>query len=202
MDYIVEDGGSLKRIMFFVPEDNVERIVNSKIMELVTPKLGKEKADYLYICTKEILNYITAVNILRMTGINEINGKTSILLNDSYLSYVKEKAKAKKAYIEVVILNKGDGIVIEIYNTYLLPREHEEKIRNLLKKLSSGEDFGISLYSTTEYNFLASIVTIWFILKDIGVEGKYFRIGNIGDRSFVRIEVPFSENYKSVRESF
>ncbi len=200
MDYFLEEKEDFKRILFFVPDDSVERVINLKVMETVGYTLGKEKADYVYLCIKEVLNYITALSIINILGAKVIDDRISLLFNDSYLRYVKDKAKAKRAFIEINFLKRDSGIVIEVFNSYALPREHEEKIRALLNELSSGKEFEISFYNDRKYDFLSSIVVIWYILKEIGVRNEFFRIGNVNGKSFVRIEIPFSENYRSVRE--
>ncbi|MFN4245091.1 MAG: hypothetical protein ACK4F9_02950 [Brevinematia bacterium] len=202
MDYFLEEKENLYRITLFVPSDSLEKIINSKVLDIFGSSLGKDKADYVYLCIKEILNYVTAVTIINLTGVNEINERTSLLFSDTYLGYVKEKAKARNSFIEINFIKKDGGISIEIFNSCALPKEHEEKIRSLLKMLSSGEEFEISLYSDRKYDFLTSIIVVWYILREIGVKGELFRIGNVDGKLFVRIEIPLSENYRSVRESF
>ncbi len=201
MDYFVEERESFKRIIFFVPDDSVEKVINSKVMEVIEPKLGKDKADYVYLCVKEIVNYLTALNVINITGVSRIDEKTSLLLSDSYLGYVRDKAKAKKSFVGIDIIKRNDGVVIEVHNSYRLPENHEKRIRDLLKNLSLGKQFEVSLSSYKGYDFIFSIMTVWYILKEIGIENKFFRIGNVGNRTVVRIEIPFSENYKSVRDA-
>lgn len=201
MDYFVEERESFKRIIFFVPDDSVEKVINSKVMEVIAPELGKDSADYVYLCIKEIVNYLTAINVVSIAGVGKINDRTSLLFNDSYLGYFRERAKAKRSFVEVDIISRDGGVIVEIYNSFKLPEDHETKIRDLLRKLSSGEKFEIPLTNYSGYDFLLSIMTVWYILKEIGIENKFFRIGNVGNRTVVRIEIPFSENYKSVRDA-
>ncbi|MGB9621060.1 MAG: hypothetical protein ACPL4C_01310 [Brevinematia bacterium] len=201
MEYVLNEGEGKKTILFFVPDDKVENVINRTILDVTSKSLDKEKVDEIYLCIKEIVNYFTAVNILRATGGDKISfdSKVRLLLNDSYLNYFKGKAIARKNFIEVRIIERKDGIMIEVINSEPIPQEHEKKIRDLMRKLSSGEEINFSLMGDN-YDFIYSILTIWSILGDLGIDRKYFRLGNIDNRALVRIEIPFSENYTSIRD--
>lgn len=200
MEYILEEKKEKKSVVFFAPDDNVEKVINNAIFSVFSDRLGKEKGDEIYLCVKEIVNYFTAINVLRLTnGSVNFDPRVRLLFNDSYLSYFKDKAKAKGKFIEVEIIERNGGVVVEIINSDPIPLDHEKKVRELLRKLSFGEEFNFSL-TDDNYNFLYSIFTVWSILKDLGIDRKYFRLGNVEGKAIVRIEIPFSENYVSVRD--
>jgi len=201
MNYLISENDNVKKITFFVPDDPTRRVIKEKISN-VLGIIGEEKSNSLYICIKELINYLTAVNILKLTAkFVNFDSKLSLLLNESYLTYFRERFKASGKAIAIVIKNVNDGVIIEIINSEPIPEEHEREIRAILRDLSSGKEFSLSL-SGESYNFVSSIVMTWLILRDMGVDTSLFRIGNRDNKTFIRIEIPLSQSYISVRKSF
>jgi len=201
MNYLISENDNVKKITFFVPDDPTKRVIKEKISN-VLGIIGEEKSNSLYICIKELINYLTAVNILKLTAkFVNFDSKLSLLLNESYLTYFRERFKASGKAIAIVIKNVNDGVIIEIINSEPIPEEHEREIRAILRDLSSGKEFSLSL-SGEGYNFVSSIVMTWLILRDMGVDPSLFRIGNRDNKTFIRIEIPLSQSYISVRKAF
>ncbi len=200
MNYLISENENVKKITFFVPDDPTRRVIKEKIFNVLR-MIGEEKSNSLYLCVKELINYLTAVNLLKLTAKSvNFDSKLSLLLNESYLTYFRERFKASGKAVEIVIKSVGDGVIIEIINSEPIPEEHEKEIRAILRDLSSGKEFSLSL-SDERYNFISSIIMTWLILKDIGIDPSLFRIGNINNRTFIRIEIPLSESYVSIRKT-
>jgi hypothetical protein len=198
MNYVISENENIKKITFFVPDEPTKRVLKEKIAEVFTG-ISEEKVSSIYLCLKELINYLTAINLMKMTTNTSVfDNKLSLLLNESYLNYSRERFRASGKSISVVMRNVKDGIVIEIYNSEPIPEDHEKEIRKTLRDLSLGNQFALSL-SDQNYNFLASIVMTWLMLKDIGIEPSLFRIGNRDKKTFIRIEVPLNENYLPMR---
>lgn len=120
------------------------------------------------------------------------------LLNEHYQRYLREKLKKHENFVELSMNARNHGIVVMVKNPKPLLKEEEEKIRLLLSEAIKGDisDFSVLYSDSDNYREGAGLglFLIIQVLKKLGINPAYFRIGVIKNNTVARIEFPLNRN--------
>lgn len=193
--------------------DNVEKQLDFLILTVLT-KYGREALQAaLYSCVKEVVVNATKANAKRVffeeQGL-KFNDKTDyiegmkrlkMLLSESWIMEYGRKAKQRDMEVSITFTHNADGLRVEVKNDADILPTDEERIRLKLAEGTSYDDlaaFYMKNMDNTEGEGLGLVMNL-LLLKAENINPALFRIGMVDGKSLARIEIPFSENFKSVR---
>lgn len=193
--------------------NNVEKQIDFLIATLLK-KYGRESLQAaLYSCVKEIVVNATKANAKRVFfeehGLKVDNREEYIegmkrikaLLSESWILEYGRKAKQRGMEVSVAFYHNNDGLRVEVRNDADILPTDEERIRLKLAEGTTYDDL-VSFYmknaDNTEGEGLGLVMNL-LLLKAENINPALFRIGMVDGKSLARIEIPFSENFKSVR---
>ena len=116
------------------------------------------------------------------------------------------KAKDKGYYVIVDFTFDADGLTVEIINNTPVAHEEELVLRQKLKKAMGYNDIAEfymdqAMAGTESEGAGLGIALIIILLKGEQIDPSYFRIMTEEDRTIARVEIPFTENFKSKRDA-
>jgi len=193
--------------------DSVEKQIDFLIAEILK-KYGRESLQAaLYSCVKEVMVNATKANAKRVffdeQGL-KFNDKTDYiegmkrlkkLLSESWIEEYGRKAKQRNMEVSVTFVHNADGLRVEVKNDADILPSDEERIRLKLAEGTNYDDlaaFYIKNADNTEGEGLGLVMNL-LLLKAENINPALFRVGMVNGKSLARIEIPFSENFKSVR---
>jgi len=193
--------------------NNVEKQIDFLIATILK-KYGRESLQAaLYSCVKEIVVNATKANAKRVFfeehGLKVddreqyIEGMKRIkaLLSESWILEYGRKAKQRGMEVSVAFYHNNDGLRVEVRNDADILPTDEERIRLKLAEGTTYDDL-VSFYmknaDNTEGEGLGLVMNL-LLLKAENINPALFRIGMVDGKSLARVEIPFSENFKSVR---
>lgn len=115
------------------------------------------------------------------------------------------KARSKGYYVIIDFSFDNTGMTTEVINNTPIAREEEVTMRAKLKKAMGYSDiaeFYMDQAMSDEESEGAGlgIALIIILLKGEGIDPSYFRILTEEDRTVARIEIPFTDDFKSKRD--
>jgi hypothetical protein len=124
-------------------------------------------------------------------------------LNEASYAEHLPALKNRGYWVEIRFEYSEDGVRIEVFNHARMTDLENKRLRDKLKKAMQYED--IATYYIEQGDELEGagmgIALIVMLLKGIGVDPAYFRIGNTSnDTTVARLEIPFTANFHSLRE--
>ena len=193
--------------------NNVEKQIDFLIATILK-KYGRESLQAaLYSCVKEIVVNATKANAKRVFfeehGLKVDNREEYIegmkrikaLLSESWILEYGRKAKQRGMEVSVAFYHNNDGLRVEVKNDADILPTDEERIRLKLAEGTTYDDL-VSFYmknaDNTEGEGLGLVMNL-LLLKAENINPALFRIGMVDGKSLARVEIPFSENFKSVR---
>lgn len=216
-DLMLSGVASGKRIVFvtYSLTDNIERQLDF-LIAVVLKKYARESLQAtLYSCLKEIVINATKANAKRVffdeCGLRlndpvdyEIGmKKVKALLSENWIKEYGHKARERDMHVSIAMRHSEDGLRIEVTNeSDILPAD-EERIRQKLAEGMTYEDL-VSFYmknaDNTEGEGLGLVMNL-ILLKGENINPALFRIGMVDGKAMARLEIPFTDNFVSVRGS-
>lgn len=116
------------------------------------------------------------------------------------------KAKAKGYYVIIDYTFDETGIKCEVINNTPVVHEEELVLRSKLKKAMGYNDIAEfymdqAMQEAESEGAGLGIALIIILLKGEGIDPSYFRILTEEDRTIARLEIPFTDNFKSKRDA-
>lgn len=193
--------------------NNVEKQLDFLIASILR-KYGRESLQAaLYSCVKEIVVNATKANAKRVffdehgLRVNDreeyVEGMKRIkaLLSESWIMEYGRKAKQRNMEVSISLHHNPDGLRVEVTNDADILPTDEERIRLKLAEGTTYDDlaaFYMKNMDNTEGEGLGLVMNL-LLLKAENINPALFRIGMVGGKSLARIEIPFTENFRSVR---
>lgn len=208
----VESG---KRIVFvtYSLTDSIERQLDF-LIAVVLKKYARESLQAtLYSCVKEIVVNATKANAkkaffdelgLRLDhpGDYEIGmKKVKAALSEAWIREYGKKAKDRDMHVSIAFRHANEGLRIEVTNdSDILPAD-EDRIRLKLAEGMTYDDlvaFYMKNADNTEGEGIGLVMNL-MLLKAENINPALFRVGMVGGKAMARLEIPFNENFRSVR---
>jgi len=123
-------------------------------------------------------------------------------LSEEHLKEYLDKGKTLNFKIKLRYVYDTTGMRIEVVNNTPIPKIDEARMREKLAKAMKYEAIA-DYYMDNADNLEGSGMGLAFIiimLRNQGIDPQYLRIGNDGDSTVARIEIPFTEEYVPHRE--
>lgn len=193
--------------------DNVEKQIDFLIATILE-KYGKASLlAALYSCVKEVVVNATKANAKKVffeeQGLkfndreDYIEGMKRLkkLLSESWILEYGRKAKQRGMEVSIAFIHNADGLRIEVRNDADILPTDEERIRMKLAEGATYDDlatFYMKNVDNTEGEGLGLVMNL-VLLKAENINPALFRVGMVDGKSLARIEIPFTENFKSVR---
>jgi hypothetical protein len=191
----------------------LEQYVLGIITEILTDRQNERFVEMLYTITKELtINGIKA-NQKRVffedeglditnpvdydKGIKEYSKKFSEKMAEEY----GRRCLARGVYVQLKFHYCSDGMLVEVLNNTPVIKTEETRMREKMKKSMGYNDiaeFYMDNMDNTEGAGLG-IALIMILMKNEGIDPNLFRIITHPDRTIARVEIPFTDNYVSIR---
>ncbi|MDV6237070.1 histidine kinase [Leptospira ellisii] len=191
----------------------LEKYVLRIITEILT-KVGQTRyVEMLYTITKEMSINGVKANQKRVffedegldirnpedyeKGMTAFKAKFSEKMADEY----GKRCLARGISVKLNITYTMDGLVVEVSNNTPVIEEEEERMREKMKKAMGYNDiaeFYMDNMDNTEGAGLG-IALIMILLKSENIDPHLFRVMTREHETIARVEIPFNENYISMR---
>ena len=196
----------------------INRAVEEYILEAVNIVLGSAEKTYLvptlYTVVKELAINACKANQKRIFfeeknldinnpkdydfGIQEYKSKMTEEFSDLY----GRKAKEKGYFCLISFHFTDSGLTVEVVNNSLITKEEEKSLREKLDKGMGYDDlaqFFMENADSTEGAGLG-LALVLMMLKGEGIDPQFFRIFTGEEKTIARLEIPFTESFKSKRQ--
>ena len=123
-------------------------------------------------------------------------------LIEEHLKEYLDKGKTLNLKIKLRYVYDATGMRIEVVNNTPIPKIDEERLRQKMAKAMKYEALA-DFYLDNADNLEGSGMGLAFIvimLRNQGLDPQYLRIGNVGDETVARIEIPFTPDYIPYRD--
>ncbi|XDD48814.1 histidine kinase [Leptospira sp. WS92.C1] len=130
-------------------------------------------------------------------GISAFKAKFSEKMADEY----GKRCLARGISVKLNITYTNEGVVVEVINNTPVIEEEQERMREKMRKAMGYNDiaeFYMDNMDNTEGAGLG-IALIMILLKSENIDPHLFRIMTHEHQTVARVEIPFSENYISIR---
>ena len=204
------------RLRSYTVSDDVE-IKTDAIVHLILQKYQRlDLKPLVYSIVKELLINGTRANLKRVffvdRGYDIQNAEEYEKGTREYRATIREenaenygiRAREMGYYVESTFRHMPDGIRVEVVNLTSVTPQEEERLRNRLEEAMKYEtmiDFYMHNQDETEGAGLG-LAMITIMLRAENIDPHYFRIFSEGNRTVARLEIPFSDRFDSVRDSF
>lgn len=190
-----------------------ETFVLKMITQLLNHLNHPQFIEMLYTITKELaINGVKAnqkrvffedegLNILNPehygTGMENYKKKFSEKMADEY----GKRCLARGVFVSITFYYCPDGLTVEVKNNTPVIKDEESRMREKMKKAMGYNDiaeFYMDNMDNTEGAGLG-IALIMILMKNEGIDPNLFRIITNKTNTIARVEIPFNENYTSIR---
>ncbi len=130
-------------------------------------------------------------------GLENYKKKFSEKMADEY----GKRCLARGIFVTITFYYCKDGLAVEVRNNTPVIREEEKRMREKMKKAMGYNDiaeFYMENMDNTEGAGLG-IALIMILMKNEGIDPNLFRIMTTPTHTIARVEIPFTENYVSIR---
>lgn len=204
-----------RRIVFvtYSLTDNIEKQLDFLIAVLLKKYARENLQATLYSCLKEIVINATKANAKKVFfdehALNPNDSghyaigikKLKKALSESWIREYGQKARNKGMQVSIAFLHGQDGLRIEVTNdSGILPAD-EERIRLKLAEGMTYDDlvqFYMQNADNTEGEGIGLVMNL-MLLKAENINPALFRIGMVNGKAMARMEIPFTESFRSVR---
>lgn len=213
LEVALSDGNRIE-IVSFRMDEAAERQLLLTIEKILSRYNRETLKDALFACALELATNATKANMKHVffadAGLDiqdEADYQKGIpkfkdtVLSKEWLAQYGDRAKALGLHVRMIFTHTPDGLRIEIINNrHILPQD-EERIRQKFQqamKYDSLADYFMDNADQTEGEGLGFAMNI-LLLKGENIAPNLFRIGREERGTVARIEVPFTENFSSIR---
>lgn len=185
-----------------------------KIITEILNHLDQTKfIDMLYTITKELAINGVKANQKRVffedEGLDILNSEDYKIGLENYKKKFSEKMAdeygkrclARGVFTSISFYYCQDGLTVEVKNNTPVIKDEEIRMREKMKKAMGYNDiaeFYMDNMDNTEGAGLG-IALIMILMKNDGVDPNLFRIITNENNTVARVEIPFSDNYVSIR---
>lgn len=193
-------------------EQQLDQIINTILSTHGDPEL---KAP-VYTCIKELAINGTKANQKRIffeqQNLNIDNPDEYIRGLDLYKQSLSEHkaielgkiARERGLYVKISFDYDETGMCVRVRNNTPINPDEESRLRQKLAKVVGYDDivqFYMEQADETEGAGMG-LALIIMLLKGAGIDPHYFRIGQTGDATMAVLEVPFTEEFVSIRKKY
>jgi hypothetical protein len=206
-------------ISFFTLDSKVEDTVRGEIKKTFLSRPNHHQKedfdDIIYTCVKELMVTASSSNIKKVffieAKIDENNkeiydlAKKNVrkLMNENLHAYMRTKLQKYNQNVEVQIEDRKNGVIIMVQNPAGLYDEEELMIRETFRKAMQNDEADLALMydgAIDQGNHTFGLLMIINLLKDLGINPAYFRMGVVKNNTIARIEIPLTQDYVGLRE--
>lgn len=208
----ISTGENLRLIVHSI-KDSIEHEINFVLAALLDQYEQEQLQSTLYSCLKELLVNAVKANAKRVffeeMGIEETSGPRyeqglrlfKDNLTESWVENYCHKALDKGLDVRIDIFHSRDGLRIEVINQLEISSEDEARIREKFATGMSYDDL-VSFYldhaDKSEGEGLGFAMNV-LLLKGEQINPALFRVGTGNGKTIARLEIPFTEDFISVR---
>ncbi len=208
----IEAGRSIVLLTHYA-SDTCERVLDITVAALLQHYDRPELQGMLYTCVKELIVNATKTNAKRMyfssTGLSVDDeaeyaaGMAAIKtqLSEEWVRKYGIRAREANLSVRVVFHHGPRGLRIEVINNLGLIPWDEVRIRRKMESAMKYEDL-ISFYADhadqTEGEGIG-LAMVLLLLRGEQINPALFRVGLKDGRTMARLEIPFTEQFESVR---
>ena len=200
-------------IVFYSLSEKTERRIDL-VLSSILQNYGKlHLQSALYTCIKEMAVNAAKTNAKMVfftendlnfdnehdyaSGIREFKSKIS----ENWIQEYGQKAKVLNLNARIYFYHNEDGLRIETINSMKVSDRDEARVREKFKKAMSYDDL-LSFYmdhaDESEGAGLGFAMN-FILLRAEGIDPALFRMGSVDGKTRARIEIPYTENFVSVR---
>lgn len=215
LEVALNDGSKIEIVSFRVDEAVEQQL--QLTVERILARYGRAHLkDALFTCALELATNATKANMKHVffaeQGLDIANEQDyerglpmfkSQALTRTWLETYAEKASQMGLQVKMIFTHTEDGLRIEIINNKAILPQDEERIREKFQKAMQYEslhEYFLDHADQTEGEGLGFALNI-LLLKGENIDASLFRIGREERGTIARIEIPFTENYVSARET-
>lgn len=209
----IDNGREVELISSSVDQDMEKqlRLVLDRILDRYT---RNKLFDTIFACIIELATNGTKANMKHLF-LSELNDDAAdskkhkenlkafkkALSDKSWVQKYSIQAREQGFFVKIAFTHDHDGITIRISNNLPLSNEDEERIRkkfNLAMKYDDLISFYDAHHDDSEGEGLGFALNV-ILMKGENIDPALFRIGNVENQTVARIEIPFSNDFKSIR---
>jgi hypothetical protein len=192
---------------------NLEKYVLKIITEMCKHLENEQFVEMLYTITKELAINGVKANQKRVffedeglnitdphdyeKGLENYKKKFSEKMAEEY----GKRCLARGVFVNIRFHYCQDGLYVEVKNNTPVIKDEETRMREKMKKAMGYNDiaeFYMDNMDNTEGAGLG-IALIMILMKNEGIDPNLFRIITTETHTIARVEIPFNENYVSIR---
>jgi len=213
LEVALSDGSQIKIVSFSVDEA-VEQQLRLTVQRILERYERAHLSDAIFACALELATNATKAN-MKHVFFTELGLDIAIpaeyeegmarfkktALTREWLESYADKAQKMDLRVQMVFTHTVDGLRIEIINNRQILPQDEDRIRekfNRAMQYDSLHQYYLDNSDQTEGEGLGFALSI-LLLKGENLDASLFRIGREDRGTIARIEVPFTENFVSVR---
>ncbi|MBE7411081.1 MAG: histidine kinase [Leptospiraceae bacterium] len=200
-----------------VKSSKINSQLEKYVLKIITDILAKFNQqrfiDMLYTITKEMAINGVKANQKRIffedQGLditNEIEYSKGLELykqkfSDAMANEYGKRCLSRGVYVMLNFSYHSEGLYVEVINNTPVLKQEESRMREKMRKAMGYNDiaeFYMDNMDNTEGAGLG-IALIMILLKNENIDPNLFRIITGKDKTIARVEIPFSENYISIR---
>lgn len=167
----------------------------------------------LYVCVRELVANAVKANVKNVffdeqgfdiTNHDQYEKGISLFkknLNEDWIREQYSRARGRGLDVRIYFTHSEDGLRIEVVNNIEITPEDERRIREKFAKGMSYDNL-VSFYlehgDDTEGEGIGFALSV-LLLRGENINPALFRVGSCDGRTIARIEVPFTEKFRSVR---
>lgn len=192
----------------------VETTIQKKATEILSDFQQEKFLPVLYTILKELIINACKANQKRVffeengydihdpesyrLGIKEYKK----ILNEEMVEYYGQKARLLNLYCQISFCYSKNGFTLKIQNNTPIAYQEERAIRDKLAKAMNYDDIAMFYMDNADNTEGAGLglALIIIMLKGENIDPGYFRIITGKDITTARLEIPFNEDFKSVRD--
>ncbi|MDD5066252.1 MAG: histidine kinase [bacterium] len=194
--------------------DRLKNRVFEKLKEILNRFDKSSLLDVVYTVVKELIvnatkalmkRIVFAENNLDIDDHEEWQKGTAVFKDKLRERFIKEYVKKSKSLnfkVKIRYIYNKKGMRVEVVNNTPIPKIDEKRLRKELSiamKYKSIADYYIDNADNLEGAGMG-LALIIILLMNQGLDPQYLRIGNVGEETIARVEIPFTGDYIPYRD--
>lgn len=212
IEVAIESNKQINLISYALSEDMEKKL--ETVIEKILERFNRlDLKSTIYTCVKELAINGTKANIKKIyfdeIGIDandpeEYNRGITLFkqhFSEQWLYEYGKKAKDHGYFVKIKFFYDDYGMRVEVSNNVAILPVDEKRLREKLAKAMQYEDiaqFYMEAADSTEGEGIG-IALVVLLLKGEGIDPQFFRVGIINKFTTSRIEIPFSNEFQTIR---